>query len=138
MTFIVIGMVIPAFADSPRNKGDKTTTDNVSTSPPSNWNVLIIVTDPKDTCSAYKYCSLEFFWQPGSLTNCTSVSATPTGTAPITWGQTNYSLSIPDSISCVRVMIIDPTGTCPFPFNSNFCCSCRSGSGNPCYLKICP
>jgi hypothetical protein len=137
---IVMGMVMPTFAVSPdKNKGDKTKTDNLSPSPlpPSPWYLTINVTDPKDSCTAYTNCTLGFFIEPVSP-NCAAISATPTYTVPILWGQADYTVPIPDTITCVQVSII-VTGFCGgYPINTNTCCTCKTGYGNPCRLKICP
>lgn len=57
-------MTIPAFAGSPNNKGDKTTTENLTPSPlppPGYWQAHIYVIDPTDTCGSYVNCQLAFY-----------------------------------------------------------------------------
>jgi len=142
MVWIVMGMVIPAFAVSPdKNKGDKTKTDNLSPSllPPSPWNLYIHVVDASDsTCYPALNCNLAFFWEPVSP-NCAAIAVTPIGKVLFNFGQADYTVPIPDTITCVQVSIIDVTpGGCSSLINTNTCCTCKTGYGNPCRLKICP
>jgi len=140
MTWIVIGIVIPAFASSPdKNKGDKTKTENLTPSslPPSPWNLYIHVTDASDsTCLPALNCNLAFFWQTASL-NCEAIFENPTGKVPFHFGTANYTVPIPDTIKCVQVSIIVLPPGCTSTINPNTCCTCKSGSGNPCILSIC-
>lgn len=133
-------MIIPTFAISPdKNKGDKTKTDNLTSSlpPPPPWLLRIQVIDPSDTCLAILHCNLGFFIQPRSP-NCGAWAATPTYTVPITWCKTPYYVPIPDTIPCVEVSIIVIRGNCPYKVSSNTCCTCNSGGQGSCSLQICP
>ena len=136
-------MINPAFAVSPdKIKEDKAKKENLSPSPlpPTPWNLYIHVSDASDsTCLAALNCNLAFFWETAGSDDCLPISATPTGKVPFHFNQSDYTVSIPDGVTCVRVSIIDLTiGGCSYPINTNFCCSCKGGFGNPCRLKICP
>lgn len=139
---IVIGLTLQSFTISPdKNNRNKTKIANflLTPPPPSPWLLKIEVTDPFDTsCAAYNHtggCNLAFFLIPAG-SNCKPISATPNTTIPIVWGQSSYSIYIPDSIPCVQIQIVDvPLGSCGHPFNTIPCCTCRGG--NPCSFKIC-
>ncbi len=133
MTFIVIGMVIPALAGSPN--GGKTTTGNLKQLPPSSWNLNILVTDPNDSCYAITNCNVGFLisW---AFSNCAAISSIYNYTYPFTFGQARYSIAIPDTISCVLVSI-NPGSCSPSDVNSNTCCECKSNN-QVCKLRICP
>ncbi len=136
ITCIVIGMVVPVFAVSPdKNKGDKTKAENLTPSPlpPSPWSLHIVVLDPCDTTCPFNQCSSwRFKLQPATV-HCEGVLAIPPVYITHTWCQSDYYLSIPDTIPCVNVSI-DPNG-CSGSFNPNTCCQCQNSP--PCTLKIC-
>lgn len=134
-------MVMSIFAFSPdKNNGDKTKAENlIPPSPPSSWQLNIVVTDPYDSCAAYNGngtgCNLEFFLQPAT-SNCVGVLAYPSTSIPIVWGTKSYSAAIPDTIPCVEVSIIPvPPSTCSYKYNKIPCCSCIGNS--TCYFNIC-
>lgn len=140
MTAIVMGMVIPVFAGSPDKKqwdNTKKETPATSLTPLTDWTFNIIVTDPNDSCQAYKNCQLEFYIQAATA-GCEGVSSYPTFTPiPIVKGQRSYQgPTVPSEIPCVKVSIIKVNPLCQGDINSNTCCACFGGG--PCYLKICP
>lgn len=141
VTIIVIGMVFPAFAGSPdKDKADKAKTDNLlpSSLPVPTWNLYIHITDDfsKDTCDAAKYCNLGFLIQPAT-TDCVGIPTDPPQKKPFYLGTYDYQYSISNDYPCVIVSIIDLTGNCTHPINTNTCCTCKENN-HVCNLKICP
>jgi hypothetical protein len=139
MVFILIGMVIPSFAITPKkDNGNKSKTETLTPPPPSPWQLNIQVVDACDTCAAmYSGCTIGFYIQHVS-TNCIAVNASPYITPTFNYCQSSYSYSIPDSIPCVQVSLIFKSGGCnPNLLNTYTCCKCR-GDSTPCKLRICP
>ncbi len=137
MTCIVIGMMIPAFAGSPENKGDKTKIDYLSLSlpPPSSWNLNIVVTDPNDSCYAYLYCNV-YFLISWAYSSCQAISSIYNYTYPFTPGTYKYTIPIPDTIPCVLVSLTVAQPCSNPQVNSKTCCECLTRD-NICYLSIC-
>jgi hypothetical protein len=145
MTLIIIGFVIPAFADSPeKDKGEKLKTESVNSEIktticlpndllPAPWTAKVIVADSVETCAAMD-CNLYILVYQAS-DHCVAQSAIPIASQQYT-GALSYSFQISDEIPCVIFKIVDyPSGSCNAPFNHNTCCACKTS--NVCTLMIC-